>query len=202
MNGAQALIGCLARLPGVGRRTAERIATRLVMDRDGLLRELVAALQEAAASVMACGVCGGLTTAGRDPCELCTSPRRDGEILCVVEEPTDIALIERAGAYRGRYHALMGKVSPMHGEGPADLRVKALLDRVAAGTFHEVILALSTDVEGESTAAYLTELLRPLGLRITRPAMGLPARSGIGYSDPVTLERAFKARVNEEGRPA
>ena len=188
------LTAALARLPGIGRRSAARMAMRLIEDREGLLRVLSAALDEAAREVRLCNRCGAVTVAGRDPCRLCTDPARDDRVLCVVETPSDIAGIEAAGAFRGRYHALMGKLSPMKGDGPEQLRIGVLLKRVKAGGIEEVILALNTDVESDATAVYLAESLTPLGVRVTRLAQGLPVGSGIAYSDPVTLARAMQGR--------
>jgi recombination protein RecR len=189
------LIAVLGRLPSVGRRSAERIALRLVRDRSrGLIRDLAAALDEVERSVRLCGRCGGLTDAGHDPCRLCADASRDGTVLCVVEQPGDILPIEESGAFHGRYHALMGRISPMRGEGPRQVRVEDLLRRVAEESVAEVILALDTDVESDATCAYLAEALAPLRVRVTRLATGLPAGSGIAYSDPVTLSRALQGR--------
>ncbi len=184
----------LARLPGVGRRTAERMAARLVREREGLLRELVQVLEAAYHELGTCRLCGNVTPVKENPCRLCEDPGRDTTVLCVVEDPDDIVLLERSGAFRGRYHALMGKVSPMRGEGPSDLRLRALLERLNSGDFREIILALSTDVEGDNTAAFIRELLRDRHIRVTRLAWGLPAGSGVRYSDPVTLARAIQGR--------
>jgi len=189
------LIAVLGRLPSVGLRSAERIALRLVRDRSrGLIRDLAAALDEVERSVRLCGRCGGLTDAGHDPCRLCADASRDGTVLCVVEQPGDILPIEESGAFHGRYHALMGRISPMRGEGPRQVRVEDLLRRVAEESVAEVILALDTDVESDATCAYLAEALAPLRVRVTRLATGLPAGSGIAYSDPVTLSRALQGR--------
>jgi recombination protein RecR len=184
----------LAKLPGIGRRSAERMAFGLAWDADGVLRELVHALRDAEANVRLCNRCGGITTVAETPCRLCSSPARDQAIVCVVESPADIVAIERTGSYKGRYHALMGVISPMHGEGPDDLRIRSLLDRVDAEGFKEVILALGTDVESEATASYLTELLKERPVRVTKLASGIPVGSGVGYSDPVTLTRAMRGR--------
>lgn len=197
MNGLEALEqlqACLARLPGVGRRSAERMAMKLVRDPDGLMRDLGASLDQARGAIRCCSVCGSVTHVEADPCRLCTSPSRDDALLCVVEDPNDILQIERSGEYRGRYHALMGKLSPMKGEGPANLRLQGLRDRVAKGSFKEVVLALGTDVEGDSTASMVHEHLAASGVNVTRIAYGLPAGSGVGYSDPVTLGRAMRGR--------
>ncbi len=189
------LIGVLSRLPGLGRRSAERIAMRLVRDRShGLARDLVAALQDLDACIRLCSVCGNVTPLERDPCRICTDPRRDAHLLCVVGQPADIVQLERSGSFRGRYHALLGKVSPMHGEGPKQVRVEGLLDRVRRDGVREVILALDTDVESDATAHFLREHLAALGVRVSRLAYGLPAGSGIAYSDPLTLSRALEGR--------
>ena len=187
----------LARLPGVGRRTAERMAVKLARDPQGLAKELGAALADLTARAAICSQCGDLTLRGVDPCALCTSPRRDNHMLCVVEEPTDIQQIEASGAFQGRYHALLGRLSPMKGEGIGHLRLEALLKRIEAEGITEVILALSPDVEGDSTAAFIRHVLehRP-GLRVTRLALGVPAGSAIAYADPLTLARALQGRQN------
>ncbi len=189
------LIRSLSKLPGLGRRSAERAALALLRKPELLLDTLAAALQEARTTVCCCSVCGGFTSREQDPCALCSDTSRDSTVLCVVEEPSDIFAIERSGGYRGRYHALMGKLSPARQTGPADLRLRALADRVGRGGVTEVLLALSTDMEGDATAGYIGELLRPLGVRVTRLAFGLPADSGVGYSDPLTLKRAISGRI-------
>ncbi len=189
------LIHALARLPGIGRRTAERIALRLARDRSrSMARELTAALQGLETNIICCSRCGAITTTAADPCALCTDPRRVTDLLCVVEDPSDIETIERSGAFRGRYHALMGKLSPMRGEGSRHLGVENLRRRIEEEGFTEVILALNTDVESDATAAFLREILAPLDVKITRLATGLPAGSGIAYSDPVTLSAALRGR--------
>lgn len=190
------LIRSLSRLPGLGRRSAERAALALLRKPELLLDTLVSALQEARASVCCCSVCGGFTSKGHEPCGLCTDATRDDALLCVVEEPSDIFSIERSGGFNGRYHALMGKLSPSRQTGPADLRLGTLPERVARGGVKEVLLALSTDMEGDATAGYIGELLKPLGVRVTRLAFGLPADSGVGYSDPLTLKRAITGRMD------
>ncbi|OGV61343.1 MAG: recombination protein RecR [Lentisphaerae bacterium RIFOXYC12_FULL_60_16] len=186
---------CLSRLPGIGRRSAERMALRLVRQENRLMQELVDALQDAQRAICCCSACGSVTPVEANPCRLCTDPDRDTRVLCVVEDPSDILALERSGGFRGRYHALMGRLSPMKGDGPRELRLKALTERIRSGDVNEVILALSTDVEGDSTAAWITEQLQGMPVRITRLATGLPAGSGVAYSDPVTLARAFRGRV-------
>jgi recombination protein RecR len=170
------------------------MARRLVRDQEGLLKDLSSALAAAASTLTACGLCGSVTGRDEDPCRLCTDPSRDSSLLCVVEDPGDIVGIEESGGFRGRYHALMGSISPVKGVGPRDLRVRALMDRLDDGSVKEVLLALDTDVEGDATAAFLAEFLRGRGVRVTRLAFGLPAGSGISYSDPVTLSRAIRGR--------
>ena len=194
MDEFRKLVATLSRLPGVGRRSAERMAARLVRDPDGLQSDLMAALSAARERLAACSLCGGLTTVDAQPCRLCVSASREGHVVCVVEDPNDIETIEKSGAFHGRYHALMGKLSPMKGEGLGHLRIDALLERIRREGFREVILATGTDVEGEATASYLAELLSKEKVRVTRLAFGIPAGSGIAYSDPVTLQRAMKGR--------
>ncbi len=189
-----ALMRTLARLPGVGKRSAERMALALLREPEGLGAELARTLDAARTALCGCARCGALTPRDRDPCTLCRSPLRNGKLLCVVEDPADILLLERAGGYQGRYHAIMGRLSPARGVGPAQLRVQALVDRVGAEGIEEVILALSTDVEGEATAGLVVERLRATPVRISRLAFGLPAGSGIAYADAVTLTRAIQGR--------
>ncbi len=189
------LIRALARLPGIGRRTAERIALRLARERNrATARELAAALRGLDETIRLCAQCGAVTTAADDPCRICRDARRDAHLLCVVEDPADIEPIERSGAFHGRYHALLGKLSPMRGESADNPRFNELRRRIAEENISEVILALNTDVESDATAAFLVETLAPLGVRVTRLAVGLPAGSGIAYSDPVTLSAALRGR--------
>jgi recombination protein RecR len=183
-----------SKLPGIGRRSAERMTYRLAGDDRGVLKDLAFALREMADHVRLCDRCGNITAVEEMPCRLCTSGNRDGTVVCVVRDPSDIIALERTGSYRGRYHALMGVISPMHGEGPDDLRLATLLKRIDEERFQEVILALGTDVESEATASYIAELLKDRRVRVTRLASGIPVGSGIGYSDAVTLARAIKGR--------
>ena len=186
---------CLSRLPGLGRRSASRAALALVRDPVRLLQPLLAALRDAETGVRCCSRCGAFTTVDRDPCDTCTDATRDGTILCVVEEPADIVSIESSGAFRGRYHALGGKLSPARRCGPEKLRLAELQDRVVREGVTEVLLALSTDMDGDATAGYIAEILKGTGARVTRLAFGLPADSGIAYSDPLTLKRAIHGRM-------
>lgn len=170
------------------------MALKLVVQRDTLLRELITALQDAGERLCACSSCGGITPIDENPCRFCTDPSRDSTMLCIVEDPSDLLLIENTGGYRGRYHVLMGKISPMQGEGVAALRLETLLRRMDSEHVQEVILALNSDVESEATASFLRDQLASRNVRITRPAMGLPVGSGIAYTDSVTLARAIKSR--------
>lgn len=188
------LVAALSRLPGIGRRTAERMALALVQDNKGLMRILANALLEADDGIAMCESCGSITLVQANPCDLCTQPRRDAQILCVVESPGDIMKIEQSGGFQGRYHALMGKLSPMHGTGAADLRVDKLLRRIADEEIDEVLVALGTDVESDATASYLREILSTREVKVSRIAFGLPAGSAIEYSDSSTLARAIKGR--------
>lgn len=186
---------CLAKLPGFGRRSAARAALALVREPARLADPLLASLKAARTSVCSCSSCGGFTSVDRNPCDLCTDATRDGSILCVVEDAADVVTVEASGAFRGRYHTLGGKLSPAHRMGPDRLRFAELVDRVTREGFKEVLLALSTDMEGDATAGYAAEILAPTGVRVTRLAFGLPADSGIAYSDPLTLKRAIVHRV-------
>ena len=186
---------CLAKLPGLGRRSASRAALALVREPGRLLQPLVAALRAAEGNVRCCSRCGAFTTKDCDPCALCTDETRDGHVVCVVEEPADIVSIEASGAFRGRYHALGGKLSPVHHMGPEKLRFAELRDRVVRENLTEVLLAVSTDMDGDATAGYAAEILKGTGAKVTRLAFGLPADSGVAYSDPLTLKRAITNRI-------
>ncbi len=186
---------CLARLPGFGRRSAARAALALVREQGRLLDPLVAALSDAKGRVRCCSRCGAFTTVECDPCAFCMDATREGGVLCVVEEPADVLPIEASGAFRGRYHALGGKLSPARRMGPEKLRLRELVERVKAEGIREVLLALSTDMDGDATAGYVAELLKGTDVSLTRLAFGLPVDSGIAYSDPLTLKRAIANRV-------
>jgi recombination protein RecR len=187
----------LARLPGFGRRSASRAALALVREPERLLKPLMAALDAAQAHVRCCSRCGAFTTVDRQPCAFCTDARRDASMICVVEEPADIVSIEASGVFRGRYHALGGKLSPSRRCGPEKLRLRELAERVRTEGVAEVLLAVSTDMDGDATAGYIAELLRGSGARLTRLAFGLPVDSGIAYSDPLTLRRAISNRIDQ-----
>lgn len=190
------LIRALSRLPGLGRRSAERAALALVRDPDGTLDALQRALADAREYVCCCSVCGGFTVRGNDPCRICSDGLRDRSTICIVEEPGDIIAFERAGVFKGLYHSLNGKVSASRATSPSDIRLNELVTRVRDGGIKEAIIATATDMEGDATAAFITEVLAEFPeVRVTRLAFGLPVDSGIGYSDPVTLKRALNGRV-------
>lgn len=186
------LIGLLARIPGLGRRSARRAALRMLSDPSRLMLPLAEALQAAAAAVRPCSLCGNLDAA--DPCRICTDPSRDRSLLCVVEGVADLWALERGGAYRGLYHVLGGVLSPLAGVGPEQLAVAPLLSRVAAGGVREVILALPATVEGATTAHYLTDRLAGTGASVTRLAQGVPIGGALDVLDDGTLAAALKAR--------
>ena len=192
----QDLIDELGRLPGVGPKSAQRIAFHL-LDADPVdVRRLADVLVEVKDKVRFCVVCGNV--AENDRCRICSDSRRDPTVLCVVEESKDVVAIERTREFRGRYHVLGGAISPIDGIGPDELRVKELMQRLADGAITEVILATDPNLEGEATATYLTRMLRPLGLRVSRLASGLPVGGDLEYADEVTLGRAFEGRRTVE----
>jgi recombination protein RecR len=186
------LVAALSKLPGIGPRSAERIALHIVQNNSAFVQQLADALTQARQKIRLCSNCGSLTEA--DPCAICTDPRRDAAVVCVVEKATDVISIEKSGTYRGKYHVLGGRISPTNAVEPDDLRIKELESRLAAEPIREIILALSTDVEGDATSFYLAKRLAGRGVRVTRPAHGLPAGSGLEFADEVTLSRALEGR--------
>jgi recombination protein RecR len=182
----------LKQLPGIGYRSAERIALHLLVEKPVRLPELVSALETAAKNVRRCSTCGNLSE--QELCPICADERRRTGQVCVVEYVPDLGAIERSGAYRGRYHVLHGKLSPIRGVAPEDLNLGALLARISSGEITELILALSNDVEGEATCHYLTERLPASGVKVTRIGFGLPSGSGVLYADAVTLKSALEGR--------
>jgi recombination protein RecR len=182
----------LRRLPGIGPRTAERIALWLASSKDARPLELAKVLQSAAENLRACTICGFFAT--EEQCQICQDESRVGKEICVVEQATDILPIERTGFLRGRYHVLGGRLAPLDHVGPDQLRIATLLARVKNEAATEIILALSADVEGEATTNYLAEALAPLGIPVTRIAHGLPAGGGLEHADPLTLQRALAGR--------
>jgi len=185
------LIDELQRLPGIGRKGAQRLAFHILRTPREDAERLVDAVRDVKDRITYCSVCNNVTDV--DPCVLCNG-ERDGRIICVVEEPQNVMAIEKGGEFKGSYHVLMGALSPLQGIGPDDLKIKGLLARVEAGGIKEVILATNPNVEGEATAIYLARLLKPLGVRVTRIAMGVPVGSDLEYADEVTMHKAMEGR--------
>lgn len=188
----QDLIDELGRLPGVGPKSAQRIAFHLLQSDPQDVARLVQALAEVKAKVSFCETCGNVAEGTQ--CRICADPRRDQSAICVVEEPKDVVAIERTREFRGRYHVLGGAISPLDGIGPDDLRLPQLMARLSGGEIGEIIIATDPNLEGEATAAYLARLLQPFDLRVTRLASGLPVGGDLEYADEVTLGRAFEGR--------
>jgi recombination protein RecR len=188
----QSLIDELGRLPGVGPKGAQRIAFYLLGADPADVRRLAAVLVDVTEQIRFCRVCGNVAV--DEECRICQDPRRDPSVICVVEEPKDVAAIEKIREFRGRYHVLGGAISPIDGIGPEDLRTRELMARLSDGSVTELILATDPNLEGEATATYLARLVKPLGLRVTRPASGLPVGGDLEYADEVTLGRAFEGR--------
>ena len=188
------LIAELQKLPGIGRKTAQRLSFHLLKAPPADARALAEALIELREKTRLCSVCFNLTDAER--CAVCADPRRDASTVCVVEEASDLAALERMGAFRGLYHVLGGSLSPLRDVGPEELRVRELVARVGEGSVREVILALGPNVEGEATAVYLGRLLKPIGVVVTRIAQGLPAGADLEFTDDLTLQRALEGRRN------
>ena len=186
------LIDALQRLPGIGPKTAQRLTFFLLKRPIDEVRELSASLMAVKERIVYCSTCFNVTD--QDPCRICADPARDGAVVCVVEEPNDLLAMERTGEFKGRYHVLLGALSPLDGIGPDDLKVRELLVRLETGEAREIILATNPNVEGEATALYLARLLRPLGVRITRIARGLPVGGDLEYADQVTLSKALEGR--------
>ncbi len=186
------LIDELGKLPGVGPKSAQRLAFHIISAPRGQVAALASALLAAKDELRECAICFNLTQ--EETCEICRSPARDRERLCVVATVRDLLALEATGGYKGLYHVLGGVLSPLAGKGPEDLHVEALLERLQAGEIKEVILALNPDVEGEATALYLADQIRPLGVRVTKLALGLPVGGELDYADEVTLIRALEGR--------
>ena len=187
-----ALIAALNKLPGIGPRSAERIALHLVQAETAVVKDLAETILRAREKIHFCAACGALTE--KSPCPICADPRRDASLICVVERAVDIISIEKTGAFHGKFHVLGGKISPLDGVEPEDLRIADLEKRLADEPIAEVVIALSTDVEGDATSSYLARRLARKGLKTTRIAYGLPAGAGLEYADELTLSRALEGR--------
>lgn len=188
----ETLLQQLRRLPGLGHRSAERIALHLLVEKRDRVAPLIAALEAASSAVGRCAQCGSLAEA--QVCAICADPKRDAAVVCVVEHVPDLVALERSGAFRGCYHVLHGKLSPIHGVGPEELNFAPLLRRVRSGEVRELILALSNDIEGEATCHYLVERVAGENVRVSRIGFGLPSGAGVLYADSVTLKSALEAR--------
>lgn len=186
------LITALNKLPGVGPRSAERIALHLVQSESAAVKQLAAAMLQAREKIQFCTTCGALTE--KSPCSVCDDPRRDASLVCVVERAVDILSIEKSNAFRGKFHVLGGRISPLDGVEPEDLRIADLEKRLAHEPIREIVIALATDVEGDATSAYLAKRLARPNLKISRIAYGLPAGSGLEFADELTLSRALEGR--------
>ena len=186
------LINQLSKLPGIGQKTAQRLAYHIIGLPEDQVRELAVAIFNGKKHVHFCSVCGNYTDT--EPCAICTDSRRDHSVMCVVKSPRDVNAMERMRDFNGVYHVLHGVISPMDGVGPDDIRIRELLSRLSDGTVQEVVLATNPDIEGEATASYISRLIKPMGVRVTRIAHGVPVGGDLEYTDEVTLLRAFQGR--------
>ncbi len=186
------LVEQLQKLPGIGAKSAQRLAFHILKTPREDVDRLADAMREVKEKITYCSICSNITDV--DPCFYCTSPTRDQRVVCVVEQPENVTAVEKTREFKGVYHVLMGALSPLHGTGPDDLRIKPLLERVSDHKVDEVILATNPNVEGEATAIYLARLLKPLGVRVTRIAMGVPVGSDLEYADEITMQRAMEGR--------
>ena len=186
------LVNQLSKLPGIGRKTAQRLAYHIISQPEEQVRELAVAIFNGKKQVHFCPVCGNFTDV--DPCNICADSERRHDVICVVKDPRDVNAMERMRDYNGLYHVLHGVISPMDGVGPDDIRIRELMERLADGTVKEVVLATNPDVEGEATAAYIARLIKPMGVKVTRIAHGVPVGGELEYTDEVTLLRAFQGR--------
>ena len=186
------LVEQLQRLPGIGRKSAQRLAFHILRGTRDDAERLCEAVRDVKDKITYCSTCNNITDV--DPCVYCTDAGRDSRLICVVEEPQNVVAIEKTRDFKGRYHVLMGAISPLQGIGPDELKIKGLLGRVDAGGVEEVILATNPTVEGEATAIYLAKLLKPLGVRVTRIAMGIPVGSDLEYADEITVHKAMEGR--------
>jgi recombination protein RecR len=186
------LVAALQRLPGIGARSAHRLAYHILKTPREDVDTLCAAILSVKDRVTYCSICSNITAV--DPCTYCISPERDNRVICVVEQPENVAAVEKTRGFRGRYHVLMGAIAPLQGIGPDELKIKGLLTRVGHGGVEEVIVATNPNVEGEATALYLARLLKPLGVKVTRIGMGVPVGSDLDYTDEFTMSKAMEGR--------
>jgi recombination protein RecR len=186
------LVAALQRLPGIGARSAQRLAYHILKTPREDADALCAAILSVKDRVTYCSICSNITAV--DPCTYCISPERDNRVICVVEQPENVAAVEKTRGFRGRYHVLMGAIAPLQGIGPDELKIKGLLARVGQGGVEEVIVATNPNVEGEATALYLARLLKPLGVKVTRIGMGVPVGSDLDYTDEFTMTKAMEGR--------
>jgi len=186
------LINELSRLPGIGTKTAQRLAYHIINMPEEQVKELAESIFDVKRKIHYCSICGNITD--QDPCGVCSNSRRDPAILCVVKDPRDVIAMERTRDFNGQYHVLHGTISPMEGIGPDDIRIKELLERVKDGKVKEVIMATNPDIEGEATAVYVARLLKPLGVKVSRIAHGIPVGGDLEYADEVTLSKAIEGR--------
>ena len=191
-NSITTLIAALSKLPGIGPRSAERVALHIVQAESGMVKHLADAIITARERIQFCTTCGALTE--KSPCAICDDTRRDGSLICVVERAVDILSIEKSGTYHGKFHVLGGKISPLDGIEPEDLQIAELEKRLTVEPIKEIVIALGTDVEGDATSNYLAKRLARSGLKVSRIAYGLPAGSGLEYADELTLSRAMEGR--------
>jgi recombination protein RecR len=190
----QKLVLALERLPGIGPKTASRLAFYLLRSRDEVVDDLASALQNLKKSISQCSVCFNFTLTGQELCEICASPERNANLICVVEEALDVLALERTAGYNGRYHVLQGALSPIEGIGPDDLKIRQLVERVNGGQVKEIIIATNPSMEGDATALYLSQKLQPYGVKVTRLARGLPMGGDLEYADQSTILRALSGR--------
>ncbi len=186
------LIDCLIKLPGVGRRSAERIVAHVLGASDDEIKILAESLNKVKENVRSCRICNNLSE--EETCKICQDLSRQKEIVCVVEKPSDVTAIEKAGNFRGLYHVLLGSISPLEGRGPGDLKIDGLIQRAKQGGIKEIIIATDADTEGETTGIYLTKLLKPLGVQLSRIGLGIPVGSNLEYADATTLSKSLESR--------
>jgi recombination protein RecR len=186
------LISKLIKLPGIGRRSAERIASYILESTDKEVKALAGAIINAKQNIKLCKICSNLTET--EICDICQNPARDNSTICIVQEPKDVIAIEKTARFKGHYHVLMGSISPLDGRGPEDLKIKELLARIEKGKIKEIIIATDSDTEGETTALYLSKLIKPLGVKVTRIGLGIPVGSNLDYIDATTLTLSLESR--------